>query len=52
MAAPARIRSITHGAEFEIDLAAFTKPLPIFAYVDDLECQVDQLDGLTLAGSL
>ncbi|GAB4122174.1 MAG: hypothetical protein Fur005_17010 [Roseiflexaceae bacterium] len=52
MAASARIRSITHGAEFEIDLARFTEPLPIFAYVDDLACQVDHLDGLTHAGLL
>jgi hypothetical protein len=47
-----RLIDTIEGADFEIDLSYFPEPEPIFAYVDDLECQVMSLSGLVIAGKM
>ncbi len=44
--------SITQGADFEIDLSAFSEKEPVFAYVDDGRCLVKPLSGLVIDGRL
>jgi len=44
------LRRISRGAEFEINLAAFPEAEPLFAYVDDVGCGVEPLEGLVVDG--
>jgi hypothetical protein len=47
-----RLIGTIKGADFEINLSYFPEPEPIFAYVDDLECDVMSLSGLVISGSM
>lgn len=47
-----RLVSITHGADFEIDLAAFPDPRPAFGYVDDTDGSVEVLQNLSVDGTV
>jgi hypothetical protein len=47
-----RLVSITHGAEFEIDLTGFTDPTPAFGYVDDYKGSVKVLQNLSIDGNI
>jgi hypothetical protein len=40
-----RLVSITHGADFEIDLTGFSDSAPAFGYVDDAKCPVKVLEN-------
>ncbi|MEZ4390985.1 MAG: hypothetical protein R3A48_07815 [Polyangiales bacterium] len=50
MSGPVRLIDIREGAEFEIDLTAFSEPEPVFAYVDDAGSRVAPRSGLVLDG--
>lgn len=50
MTSAVRLVSITHGAEYEIDLSPFAEADLLFAYVDDLGCGVEPLRGLVADG--
>jgi hypothetical protein len=52
MNAAVRLRSITNGAEYEIDLSVFAEDNPRFAYVDDVGCKVLPQAGLDVVGSI
>mgnify|MGYP001805047964 CR=1 FL=1 len=50
MKSPVQLLSITHGADYEIDLSAFPEPEPVFAYCDDVGSMVKIHSGLVEAG--
>jgi len=43
---------MSEGADFEIDLSAFSEAEPVFAYVDDVGVRLQPLSGLAFAGNL
>ena len=49
---PVRLVSITHGADFEIDLSVFPEAEPVFAYTDDVGAGIKLLSGLEFAGQM
>lgn len=52
MSNPVRLVSISRGAEFEVDLSAFSEAEPVFAYVDDVKAGVEVLHGLVVDGRM
>jgi len=52
MKAPIRLISITHGADYELDLTSFEEAEPQFAYVDDVGSDVRVLSGLMETGRI
>jgi predicted TIM-barrel enzyme len=52
MTYPVRLVSISQGADFELDLSAFSEAEPVFAYVDDVGAGVEVLRGLVVDGRM
>ena len=49
---PVKLIAVNKGADFTIDLSAFPDVEPVFAYVDDMNCDVEMLNGLVIDGQI
>jgi hypothetical protein len=49
---PVKLIAVNKGADFTIDLSAFPEVEPVFAYVDDMDCDLEVLNGLVIDGQI